>query len=287
MTQETIRAISDIRRMIHEEAVHQPGRGVDPYVKLKTVDAIFSAYISRDRVEEARGDAEKNVQAPSEQMVLLFKELREKYGRRPISEAKEVFILTAADLDELEARFLMKEGKEPSGNAERGGGGAIPPLPVENPEKFTTGNSHPQAQPPIGQVDEKQIEVITYEQDRLNFFTDLMQKAQKKYKRLFNKYKDNSYLSEEAQILSDAGRETHFFGDVVEMLEKGYRKQEWISVDERLPDEQGHFLIVDKEGQMNTAFYTPRFGWCSHFRIKNITHWMPLPEAPKMKGGAE
>ena len=62
----------------------------------------------------------------------------------------------------------------------------------------------------------------------------------------------------------------------------GYRKQsEWISIDERLPDEQGRFLIVDKEGQMNTAFYTPRFGWFSHFRIKNITHWMPLPEAPK------
>ena len=68
-------------------------------------------------------------------------------------------------------------------------------------------------------------------------------------------------------------------------IDKGWRKQEWISVEERLPDEQGRFLIVDKEGQMNTAFYTPRFGWFSHFRIKNITHWMPLPEAPK--GGAE
>ena len=69
---------------------------------------------------------------------------------------------------------------------------------------------------------------------------------------------------------------------------EGYRKHgEWIGVEERLPDEQGRFLIVDKEGQMNTAFYSPRFGWFSHFRIKNITHWMPLPEPPKMKGGAE
>lgn len=49
MTQETSKAISDIRRMIHEEAVHQPGRGVDPYVKLKTVDAIISLYVSRER----------------------------------------------------------------------------------------------------------------------------------------------------------------------------------------------------------------------------------------------
>jgi hypothetical protein len=38
-------------------------------------------------------------------------------------------------------------------------------------------------------------------------------------------------LSEGAQFLSDAGRELQFYKDVVEMLDKGYRKQsegEWI-----------------------------------------------------------
>lgn len=74
-------------------------------------------------------------------------------------------------------------------------------------------------------MSKEKIEVITYEQDRLNYFTDLMQKAQRKYKRLFKRFKDAPYLSDESQILSDAGRETQFFGDVVEMLEKGYRKQ--------------------------------------------------------------
>ena len=76
----------------------------------------------------------------------------------------------------------------------------------------------------------EQIEVITYEQDRLNYFTDLMNKSQKTYKRLFAKFKNAPYLSAEAQALSDAGRETNFLGDVVEMLGKGYRKQsegEW------------------------------------------------------------
>jgi hypothetical protein len=73
----------------------------------------------------------------------------------------------------------------------------------------------------------------------------------------------------------------------LDMYRKGsLANNKWISVEERLPDEQGHFLIVDKEGQMNTAFYTPRFGWLSHFRIRNITHWIPLPEPPK-KGGGE
>lgn len=121
-----------------------------------------------------------------------------------------------------------------------------------------------------------------------------------------------SGLSEEKQIeemANDLRKSEHWYFDDTDcdfeldrkktaenLYTAGYRKRsegiannatatsEWISVDERLPDEQGHFLIVDKEGQMNTAFYTPRFGWFSHFRIKNITHWMPLPEAPK--GGA-
>lgn len=73
----------------------------------------------------------------------------------------------------------------------------------------------------------------------------------------------------------------------------GYRKQEWISVDERLPEEDGEYLTwngliyyliwfnaslglwnVSEEGDTSTA-------------IRDVTHWMPLPEAPKMKGGAE
>lgn len=110
----------------------------------------------------------------------------------------------------------------------------------------------------------EQIEVITYEQDRLNYFTDLMKKAQERYKRLFKKHKDAPYLSEEAQTLSDAGRETHFLGDVVGMLEKGYRKQsEWISVTERMPEQEGTYLVCSCEyNQMMTrcSFTVMAFG---------------------------
>lgn len=70
-----------------------------------------------------------------------------------------------------------------------------------------------------------EIEVITYEQERLNYFTDLMNKAKNKFNRLFKKYKDAPYLSEEFQRLSDAGRGAEFYKDVVKMLEKSYRKQ--------------------------------------------------------------
>ena len=71
----------------------------------------------------------------------------------------------------------------------------------------------------------KQIEVVTYEQDRLYFFAEQVSLAQKKYDRLFKTFKDVPYLSEGAQFLSDAGRELQFYKDVVEMFDKGYRKQ--------------------------------------------------------------
>jgi hypothetical protein len=68
---------------------------------------------------------------------------------------------------------------------------------------------------------ENSIEVITYEEDRLNYFTNLMQKSLKKYEKLFKKFKDAPYLSEEFQTLSDAGREVQFYQDIIEMLETG------------------------------------------------------------------
>lgn len=62
----------------------------------------------------------------------------------------------------------------------------------------------------------------------------------------------------------------------------------WISVSERLPEKQANFLIADDKGNMEIALWTKQFGWFSGGnRVKKVTHWMPLPEVPKMKEGAE
>ena len=131
------------------------------------------------------------------------------------------------------------------------------------------------------------IEFTTYEQDRLNHFEYLMDKANKRYQRLYARFKDAPYLSVEAQVLSDAGRETRFLADVVEMLDKGYRKQEWISVEDRLPEREGQYLVYTFGGvirvcRFRTSIITDRLSF-----EYSCTHWMPLPELPKMKGGAE
>ena len=102
------------------------------------------------------------------------------------------------------------------------------------------------------------------------------------------------------------GRADYLFA--MKLYKDGYRKQEWISVDERLPEDtipddykhktikvlvairgkngvtirtQQRFLDYTYRDDKRTAFWTWRFSG------GDVTHWMPLPEAPKMKGGAE
>ena len=70
--------------------------------------------------------------------------------------------------------------------------------------------------------------------------------------------------------------------------DNGYRKQEWISVEERLPEKFETVLVFCDTGarkfQCVSEMIEPngkRWSAVCGFRV---THWMPLPEAPK-KGG--
>ena len=133
--------------------------------------------------------------------------------------------------------------------------------------------------------------------------------------------------------------ECNAFTDAERLYTAGYRKQEWISVDDRLPEE-GKYVIVwvgsvqvariekgiteEERQKMKNGEIDDRieYGWIQStvciplkrsdlykacdvhgnnrvpYRWKanggpmewfgqNVTHWMPLPETPKMKGGAE
>ena len=68
-------------------------------------------------------------------------------------------------------------------------------------------------------------------------------------------------------------------------------KGEWTSVDERLPETDKKVLVCYSNGSMDIAKYIRADGFEFWFEetifTKHITHWMPLPEPPKMKGGAE
>ena len=74
----------------------------------------------------------------------------------------------------------------------------------------------------------------------------------------------------------------------------GYRKQEWISVEERLPEADTDVLVITCHGSFKVARCNIYHNgtlvlWMTNDGLgeKAIAHWMPLPEPPKMKGGAE
>jgi hypothetical protein len=78
------------------------------------------------------------------------------------------------------------------------------------------------------------------------------------------------------------------FADACKLNTKG----EWISVDERLPEnELERVLVTLKQGTFTNTIGTNKVDtdifvegrWVRWGRY--VTHWMPLPEAPKMKGG--
>lgn len=100
------------------------------------------------------------------------------------------------------------------------------------------------------------------------------------------------------------------YTDYLDMAEnlysKGYRKQEWISIEEALPENEGEYLVFTKKKNIKVMpFFTERNasaavygrGFCEWVRgwrtndddwwkpIGYATHWMPLPEPPK--GGAK
>lgn len=100
------------------------------------------------------------------------------------------------------------------------------------------------------------------------------------------------------EMAKDICRVTHICNDVCNpisacdalkyaerAIEAGYVKQEWISVDERLPQPYKTVLIFCRNG-FNTFQSVSEMldengrRWSAVCGIP-VTHWMPLPEAPK------
>lgn len=66
------------------------------------------------------------------------------------------------------------------------------------------------------------------------------------------------------------------------LIMNGVTVQEWIPVAERLPEEEGLYLVAvvnDHERRYSkTAWYHGHGNWFLH---QKVTHWMPLPRPPK------
>lgn len=109
---------------------------------------------------------------------------------------------------------------------------------------------------------------------------------------------EKKQIEEMAKVLKDYTEKNRIMASHVilecyaeEIYSKNYRKQEWISVDERLPEVGTRVVGYDYESNVRCYFITEGRWWIDEgwntAKGWGITHWMPLPEAPKMKGGAE
>ena len=81
------------------------------------------------------------------------------------------------------------------------------------------------------------------------------------------------------------------------LIDSGVTVQEWISVDDRLPDNKEHDWVlaqivedngymhipkVMEYGQSKNDWFEETYGWISeHNGAFTVTHWMPLPQPPK------
>ena len=71
------------------------------------------------------------------------------------------------------------------------------------------------------------------------------------------------------------------------LLDNGVTVQEWISVDDRLPEKGEEVLVFDtRENWTGFAWLRPDETWTAlgfdfPFDLGEVTHWIPLPEKPK------
>ena len=72
------------------------------------------------------------------------------------------------------------------------------------------------------------------------------------------------------------------------LLDSGVTVQEWISVDDRLPDSGGYVVCIAKRNPfsrfMPMVARIEKNGWVNPITeqyISEVTHWMPIPHPPK------
>ena len=138
-----------------------------------------------------------------------------------------------------------------------------------------------------------ELKAISYEESRMEYF----RKQRDSAKRRMNywcgaKQADRVGWMEASDRASEASAQYNFYKDTLEALAA---HPKWISVEDRLPEDNLNVLVYAIGNNKNSVIamtgYTHKMygynidGWRSpwqyFFYEYKITHWMPLPEAPK------
>ena len=80
----------------------------------------------------------------------------------------------------------------------------------------------------------------------------------------------------------DALAYIHLLENHIGELTEKVAQPKWISVEERLPEENGKYIVCTAKGSVYCTKFSIGVRGSFHTDVyTHITHWMPLPEAPK------
>ena len=82
------------------------------------------------------------------------------------------------------------------------------------------------------------------------------------------------------QLLKDIMPLFTFEEQVDHLIANGVTVQEWISVEDRLPEPKEKAICLNRDGEMMIGIYT-EWGWMFPCYFEEPTHWMPMPQPPK------
>ena len=94
-------------------------------------------------------------------------------------------------------------------------------------------------------------------------------------------------LVELLNIIIQPGQKT--LGDIANyLINNGVTVQEWISVDDKLPEKSGYYLVFADNGRREVLSYSKKYQAFNAFDdayseeyVIPVTHWTPMPNPPK------
>lgn len=92
-------------------------------------------------------------------------------------------------------------------------------------------------------------------------------------------------MTEQDMIIQDLRREVAQLKAELEWKQKEIElaqrhARQWISVEDRLPEQGEEAICIAADGDMMIGKYT-EWGWMFPCYFEELTHWMPIPEPPK------
>lgn len=92
-------------------------------------------------------------------------------------------------------------------------------------------------------------------------------------------------MTEKDMIIQDLRRENENLRAELEWKQKEIElarrhARQWISVEDRLPEQGEEAICIAADGDMMIGKYT-EWGWMFPCYFEELTHWMPIPEPPK------